>query len=110
MEELGESSEAEKSRKKMLQPFKRYRLLVVDDMKTNLEALRGILENLYDVVLVKSGRQALLYLDKNERPDLVLMDIDMPEMDEDSVLFVLRQHFPDGEKSALKAFAGLLLQ
>ena len=54
-EELGESSEA--------------------------EALRGILENLYDVVLVKSGRQALLYLDKNERPDLVLMDIDMPEMD-----------------------------
>ena len=67
--------------RKMLQPFKRYRLLVVDDMKTNLEALRGILENLYDVVLVKSGRQALLYLDKNERPDLVLMDIDMPEMD-----------------------------
>ena len=32
-------------------------------------------------MLVKSGRQALLYLDKNERPDLVLMDIDMPEMD-----------------------------
>ena len=37
------------------------------------------------------------------------MVIDMPEMDEDSVLFVLRQHFPDGEKSALKAFAGLFL-
>ena len=29
--------------------------------------------------------------------------------DEDSVLFVLRQHFPDGKKSALKAFAGLFL-
>ena len=37
------------------------------------------------------------------------MVINMPEMDEDSVLFVLRQHFPDGEKSALKAFAGLFL-
>ena len=37
------------------------------------------------------------------------LEIDMPEMDEDSVLFVLRQHFPDGEKSALKAFAGLFL-
>ena len=37
------------------------------------------------------------------------MVIDMPEMDEDSVLFILRQHFPDGEKSALKAFAGLFL-
>ena len=37
------------------------------------------------------------------------MVIDMPEMDEDSVLFVLRQHFPEGKKSALKAFAGLFL-
>ena len=37
------------------------------------------------------------------------MVIDMPEMDEDSVLFVLRQHFPNGKKSALKAFAGLFL-
>ena len=37
------------------------------------------------------------------------MVIDMPEMDEDSVFFVLRQHFPDGEKSAQKAFAGLFV-
>ena len=65
----------------MIQPFKRYKLAVVDDMKTNLEALRGILEHLYDVILLKSGRQALLYLEKNEYPDLILMDIDMPEMD-----------------------------
>ena len=37
------------------------------------------------------------------------MVIDMPEMDEDSVLFILRQTFPDGEKVTLKAFAGLFL-
>ncbi len=80
-EEFGENRESEEARKKMIQPFKRYKLVVVDDMKTNLEALRGILEHLYDVILLKSGRQALLYLEKNEYPDLILMDIDMPEMD-----------------------------
>ena len=32
------------------------------------------------------------------------MVIDMPEMDEDSVLFVLRQHFPDGEKKCIESF------
>ena len=79
-EEFGETREAEEARKKMIQPFKRYRLVIVDDMKTNLEALRSVLEHLYDVTLLKSGRQALLYLEKNQYPDLILMDIDMPEM------------------------------
>lgn len=72
--------EAERSRNEMIKPLKRYHILAVDDMKTNLQMLRGILEHLYDVTLVKSGRQALLYLQKNPRPDLVLMDIDMPQM------------------------------
>ncbi len=80
-EEFRRNRESEEARKKMIQPIKRYKLVIVDDMKTNLEALRGILEHLYDVVLLKSGRQALLYLKKNKYPDLILMDIDMPEMD-----------------------------
>lgn len=70
----------ERERDEMIKPIRRCRILAVDDMKTNLQMLRGILEHIYDVTLVKSGRQALLYLEKNERPDLVLMDIDMPEM------------------------------
>ena len=79
-EEVGETEREEASRQEMIQPFKRYRIVVVDDMKTNLEGLRGILENLYDVTLLKSGKQVMLYLEKNEYPDLILMDIDMPEM------------------------------
>lgn len=80
-EQFGETQAAEEARAKMIEPFKRYKIAIVDDMKTNLEALRGILEHLYDITLLKSGRQALLYLEKNEYPDLILMDIDMPEMD-----------------------------
>jgi CheY-like chemotaxis protein len=65
----------------MIAPMKKYHVVVVDDMKTNLQMLRGILENLYEVTLLKSGRQALLYMEKQKWPDLILMDIDMPEMD-----------------------------
>lgn len=71
---------AELERREMIKPLKKYQILAVDDMKTNLQMLRGILEYSYDVTLVKSGRQALMYMKKNPWPDLVLMDIDMPEM------------------------------
>ncbi len=56
------TEEAEKERNEMIRPPVRCRIMVVDDMKTNLQMLRGILEPLYDVILMKSGHQALLYL------------------------------------------------
>lgn len=70
----------EKERKEMTRPLVRQRIVAVDDMKTNLHMLRGILEDTYEVTLLKSGKQALLYLQKNPYPDMILMDIDMPEM------------------------------
>lgn len=72
--------QAEEERKEMLQDAKRYRIMAVDDMKTNLQAIREMLEDFYELTLLKSGRQAILYLEKNEVPDLILLDIDMPEM------------------------------
>lgn len=75
------SPESEAKRQEMIKHFHRYKVLVVDDMMTNLQLMRGILEYLYDVTLVKSGKQALAYLNKNEYPDVIIMDIDMPDMD-----------------------------
>lgn len=81
LEEQGESIEhAEREREVMLKPCRRYHILVVDDIKTSLQKLRSILEPVYDVTLVKSGKQALTYMETNPRPDMVLMDIDMPQM------------------------------
>lgn len=73
--------ESELARKQMLKESKRYKIAVVDDMNTNLQLARGMLKNLYDVNLMKSGEQILSYLEKNTYPDLIIMDIDMPEMD-----------------------------
>src|SRR5512136_2334263 len=57
------------------------RILVVEDSRTQAESLRYILEKKgYTVVLATNGRDALDQIGAG-RPDLVLTDIVMPEMD-----------------------------
>ncbi|MCR4830547.1 MAG: response regulator [Pseudobutyrivibrio sp.] len=75
------SRESEEARNEMIQSYKRYKIMVVDDMVTNLQMIRGILEYFYDLTLLKNGKQALRYLEKNEPVDAIIMDVDMPGMD-----------------------------
>jgi two-component system, sensor histidine kinase and response regulator len=57
------------------------RILVVEDSRTQAESLRYILEKKgYTVILATNGRDALDQIGAG-RPDLVLTDIMMPEMD-----------------------------
>ncbi|MBD5470651.1 MAG: response regulator [Lachnospiraceae bacterium] len=55
-------------------------ILVVDDDKTNLTRAQKILLPFYRIAACNSGVAALKYLENN-RPDLILLDINMPEMD-----------------------------
>lgn len=55
------------------------KILVVDDNVANLTVIDGILNGLYKVYPVPSGTIALKFLEK-QRPDLILLDIEMPEM------------------------------
>ena len=57
------------------------RILVVEDAPPNILALTSILkEHGYQVSVATNGRQALDVLDR-VRPDLILLDVMMPEMD-----------------------------
>jgi sigma-B regulation protein RsbU (phosphoserine phosphatase) len=57
------------------------RILVVDDTPANLQLVAEILKGKgYQLSVATSGRQALDALDR-VRPDLVLLDVMMPEMD-----------------------------
>lgn len=55
-------------------------ILVVDDDEMNLKRTKRILEKEYNVILAKSGEEALGKLN-DETVDLILLDIAMPEMD-----------------------------
>ncbi len=57
------------------------RILIVEDAPPNILALSSILkEHGYQVSVATNGRQALEVLDRI-RPDLILLDVMMPEMD-----------------------------
>jgi len=65
----------------MTQPALRDRILVVDDSPTNVSILMTALENEYEVSFANSGQEALTLVAESERPDLILLDVMMPEMD-----------------------------
>jgi twitching motility two-component system response regulator PilH len=56
-------------------------VLVVDDSAVDRTRLQQILQDVgYRVLLAESGQQALA-LARSEQPDLILMDVAMPELD-----------------------------
>ncbi|MDH5655619.1 MAG: hybrid sensor histidine kinase/response regulator [Spirochaetia bacterium] len=60
---------------------KKSKILIVDDTPKNIQVLGSILdENGYSVVIATSGKQALESVEKT-MPDLILLDVMMPEMD-----------------------------
>ncbi|MDQ3287618.1 MAG: response regulator, partial [Pseudomonadota bacterium] len=62
------------------EPVERPRVLVVDDDERNLLAIGTVLEDVGDVILAKSGEEALRHLLKGEFA-VILLDVFMPGMD-----------------------------
>lgn len=59
----------------------RYRVLVADDTIANRTLVRAYLGRLgFDTLVAENGREAVAIFER-ERPDIVLMDVMMPEMD-----------------------------
>ncbi len=72
----------------------RARVLVVDDTEDNLFLMTGLLEDKYELLLAGSGKEALAIIMSQAPPDLILLDIMMPDMDGYEVLRRIRQHPP----------------
>jgi DNA-binding response OmpR family regulator len=66
-------------------------ILIVDDEKEIVEATKKILtKNQYAVLTALGGKEALA-IAKNNHPDLILLDILMPDMDGRDVLVELKK-------------------
>ena len=56
-------------------------IMLVDDAKINRDMLKEILGSRYRYVEAANGREAVRLLERNLTIDLMLLDINMPEMD-----------------------------
>lgn len=83
-------------------------ILLVDDTKENLTVIGQILRPHYRVRVANSGSRALQIVHTDPRPDLILLDVMMPEMSGYEVLQILRsqdavRHIPVIFVTALSA-------
>lgn len=73
------------------------KVLIVDDERLNIKMLHSLLGSEYDIMVATSGADAL-QLAASQQPDLILLDILMPEMDGYEVCRRLKD---DGATSAI---------
>jgi CheY-like chemotaxis protein len=67
-------------------------ILVVDDTPDNLRLMSGLFEDLYRVRIAHNGQRALTICTSDDPPDLVLLDVMMPDMDGFEVAQRMREH------------------
>jgi response regulator RpfG family c-di-GMP phosphodiesterase len=94
-EEVYDPAVAEEERKQMLEPVKEYSILVVDDMVTNLEAINAMLNNLYELKLVKSCDEAVIELKRGFEPDMVILDMDIRGISSMEITEKIRKAYRD---------------
>ena len=81
-----------KPQKTAVKPNKEYKILIVDDSITTRELLKNILVHWgYSFEMVKNPREAFEILYKDEF-DLILSDMEMPEMDGGMFVKELKSH------------------
>lgn len=66
-----------------------YKILVVDDSKSNIDILLEALGDDYEISVATDGFEALESI-KDEKPDMILLDVMMPMMDGYSVCEVIK--------------------
>ena len=71
---------------------KRRTLLLVDDQPTNIKVLANLLKDDYVIQIAASGKKALEIAAGRQAPDLILLDILMPDMDGYAVCRALKHN------------------
>jgi signal transduction histidine kinase len=76
---------------------RRRRVLAVDDEALLLKAYRRMLADVHDVVTALGGRDALLILQKQTAFDIILCDLQMPEMSGMELYSTVKAQYPQLE-------------
>ena len=84
------------------------RILAVDDHPMLREGIASLIASQSDMELVaeaSTGREALEQF-RNHRPDLTLMDLQMPDMDGIEAMVAIRDEFPEARIIVLTTYRG----
>ena len=84
------------------------RVMTVDDHALIREGVAALIANQKDMCLVgeaSSGREAIEKF-RSQRPDVTLMDLQMPEMNGIDALIAIRSEFPEARIIVLTTYAG----
>lgn len=82
------------------------RILIVDDQPFVREGLQLVLQNQQDLQVVGVAENGLMALDiiPKEKPDVVLLDVQMPVLDGAKTLQAIRERWPDMRVIMLTTF------
>jgi len=69
------------------------RILVIDDEPGVCASIELVLEDDYQVTIVHTAQEGLIVLAEHQ-PDLVLLDIQLPDMDGVTALEKIKNHYP----------------
>ncbi len=70
----------------------KHSVLVVDDTPENIDVIAGVLKPRYRVRAATSGKRALEIARSDSKPDMILLDIMMPDMDGYDVIGILKSN------------------
>ena len=70
---------------------KRQKILIVDDAEINRDILKEILGETYNDLEAENGNQAIQMIGDNLEIDLMLLDINMPQMNGFEVLEIMKR-------------------
>ena len=79
-------------------------VLVAEDEECNYELVKNVLANRYRLIRARNGVEAVT-MNEDEHPDLILMDIRMPDMDGIDATLIIKEVRSDVPVLALSAFA-----
>ena len=66
-------------------------ILIVDDVASNIQTLAAILKDEYQIKVAISGERALEIMNQESKLDLVILDVEMPQMNGYEVLEKLQE-------------------
>lgn len=65
-------------------------VLVVDDSPDNLSLISGLLKNIYRIKVANNGEKAIMIAQGKDKPDLILLDVMMPDLSGYDVCKILK--------------------